>query len=174
MRALQLLFSKASLFQQYYNSKPFNPTLTSLEEAVVLGYKQKPGDLAQRGRKSQGDRPNMVMEIPSMPDLCLTEPDLSLTKCSCQLESWSDWHLNLLTKASTKTHPDEPKHVERGRGKFPIKDAEDQLWIWFDHLLQSRICQIQSICFRSNWFQSNRLRIHWSMILDLLHYSSIY
>ena len=32
--------------QQYYNSKPFNPTLTSLEEAVVLGYIQKLGDPA--------------------------------------------------------------------------------------------------------------------------------
>ena len=49
---------------------------------------------------------------------------------------------------------------ERGREKFPIKDAEDQLWIWFDHLLQSRIYQIQSIWFRSDWFHSNWLRIH--------------
>ena len=29
-----------------------------------------------------------------------------------------------------KTHPDEPKRVEeRGMAKFPIKDAQDQLWI---------------------------------------------
>ena len=32
--------------QQYYNRKPFNPTLTSLEEAAVLGYIQKLGDPA--------------------------------------------------------------------------------------------------------------------------------
>ena len=114
------------------------------------------------------------MESPSMPNMCLTEPDLSITECNCQSESWSDWHLNLLTETSTKTHLDEPKRVEeRERAKNPIKDAEDQLWIWFDHLLQSRICQIQLICFRSDWFQSNRLRIHWSMILDLLHYSTL-
>jgi len=158
-----------------YNSKPFNPALTSLEEGASLGYIQKLGDPAQGGRKSQGDTSNQLKESPSMPDLCLAEPDLSLTECNCQSGGWSDWHLNLLTEASTKTHPDEPKRVEeRGRVKFPIKDAEDQLWIWFDHLLQSRICQIQSIYFRSDWFQSNRLRIHWSRILDLLHYSSIY
>ena len=39
------------------------------------------------GRKSQGDKPNILMESPSMPDLCLTEPDLSLTKCNYQSES---------------------------------------------------------------------------------------
>ena len=37
------------ILQQYYNIKPFNPALTSLEEAVVLGYIQKLGDPAQRG-----------------------------------------------------------------------------------------------------------------------------
>ena len=63
------------------------PVLTHLEEAVVLGYIQKLGDPAQGGCKSQGDRPNMLMESPSMPDLCLTEPDLSLTECNCQSES---------------------------------------------------------------------------------------
>ena len=50
-------------------------------------YIQKPGDPAKGGHKSQGDRPNMLMESPLMPDLCLTDPDLSLTECSCQLES---------------------------------------------------------------------------------------
>ena len=124
----------------------------------MLGYIQKPGDPAQGGRKSQGDKPNILMESPSIPDLCLTEPDMSLIQCNCQSESWSDWHLSLLTEASTKTHVDETKCVEeRGRTKLPIKDTEDQLWIWFDHLLQSRICQIQSIWFRFDWFQSNRL-----------------
>ena len=119
-----------------YNGNPFSPTLTSLEEAIVLGYIKKLGDPALGGCKSQGDTSNQLKESPSMPNLCLTEPDLSLTECNCQLESWSNWHLNLLTEASTKTHPDEPKHVEeRGRVKFPIKDVEDQLWIWFDHLL---------------------------------------
>ena len=149
--------SKSSLyFNKWWsihssNGKPFNPPLTSLEEGVVLGYIQKPGDPAQGGCKSQGDNPNMMMESPSMPYLCLIEPDLSLTECNCQSESWSDWHLNLLIEASTKTHLDEPKCVEeRGRAKFPIREVEVQLWIHLDHLLQSRICQIQSICFRSD------------------------
>ena len=63
-----------------------------------------------------------------MPDLCLTELDLSLIECKCQSEGWSDSHLNLLTKASTKTHLDEPKRVEeRGRVKLPIKGAEVQI-----------------------------------------------
>ena len=85
---LQSLFlSTIKRLQQYYNSKPFNPTLTSLEEVAALGYIQKLGDLAQGGRKSQGDRTNMLMESPSMLDLCLTKPDLSLTKCNCQSES---------------------------------------------------------------------------------------
>ena len=35
--------------QQYYNGKPFSPTLTSLEEAVVLGYLQKIGHPTQGG-----------------------------------------------------------------------------------------------------------------------------
>ena len=37
------------ILQQYYNSNPFNPTLTSLEEAAMLGYIQKPKDSAQGG-----------------------------------------------------------------------------------------------------------------------------
>ena len=139
----KLFFISNEELQSYNSSSTSIPVLTSLEEAVVLGYIQKPGDPAQGGRESQGDKTNMLMKSPSMLDLCLTEPDLSLTECNCQSKSWSDWHLNLLTETSTKTHPDEPKRVEeRGREKFPIKDAEDQLWIWFDHLLQSRICQI--------------------------------
>ena len=86
--SLQIFFIPTiKRLQQYYKSKPFNPTLTSLEEAIVLGYIQKPGDLAQGGRKSQGDRPNMLMESPSMLDLFLTEPDLSLTECNCQSKS---------------------------------------------------------------------------------------
>ena len=82
------------------------------------------------GANPHGIKWNQLMESSSMPDLCLIEPDLSLTEYNCQSESWSDWHLNLFTEASTKTHPDEPKRVEeRGREKFPIKDAQDQLWI---------------------------------------------
>ena len=57
-----------------------------------------------------------------MPDLCLAEPDLSLTECNCQSGGWSDWHLNLLTEASTKTHPDEPKTCGGEReGEIPHK-----------------------------------------------------
>ena len=71
------------------------------------------------GANPHGIKWNQPMEISSMPDLCLIEPDLSLTEYNCQSESWSDWHLNLLTK-STKTHPDEPTRVvDRGRAKFP-------------------------------------------------------
>ena len=47
------------------------------------GYIQNIAHLAQGGRKSQEDRPNMLLESPSMPDLCLAEPDLSLTECNC-------------------------------------------------------------------------------------------
>ena len=54
------------ILQQYYNSKPFNPTLTSLEdEAYALIYtknrRSSPG-----GRKSQGDRSNQLMQSQSM------------------------------------------------------------------------------------------------------------
>ena len=113
-----------SLFQMNNSSSTSIPVLTSLEEADVLGYIQRRGDPTQGGRKSQGDKPNMLMESPSIPDLCLTELDLSLTECNYQSESWSVWHLNLQTEASTKTQPERPTCVEkRGRAQFPRLQA---------------------------------------------------
>ena len=46
----------------------------------MLGYIQKQGDPAQGGHKSQGDTSNQLKESPSMPDLCLAEPDLSVNR----------------------------------------------------------------------------------------------
>ena len=43
------IISTIKRLQQYYNSKPFNPNLTLLEEAAVLGYIQKPEDPTQWG-----------------------------------------------------------------------------------------------------------------------------
>ena len=43
---------------EYYNSNPFNPALTSLEEVVVLGYIQKPRDPTQGGTN-----PNEINQI---------------------------------------------------------------------------------------------------------------
>ena len=127
---------------------------------------------AHRGHNSQWDRPLQLKESPSMPDLKL---NWASTESKCQSGGWLSWHIDLLSESSTIELPEEPTHVEeRGRVKFPIKEAEFQLWIHLDHLLQSRICQIQSIWCQWDWFQSNWLRIHWSRILDLLHYSSIY
>ena len=120
-----------------------NPALTSLEEENWALFITKTRNLAQGGRNSQGERDCSCMWSQSRLYKCLTKPNMSLIECKCQSGGWSDWHLSLLTEASPKTHLDEPKHVEeRGRAKFPIKDVEDQLWIWFEHLLQSRICQI--------------------------------
>ena len=90
---------------------------------------------------------------------CLSEAELSLLVN--RGADWADTSTHKPTHQSTE-HPGESTRVEeRERVQFPIKFVEYQLWIWFDHLLQSRICQIQSICIRSDWFQSNRLRIHW-------------
>ena len=126
---LQSFFiSTIKRLQQYYNINPFNPTLTSLEEEAYAWIYTKTRRSILGGHKSQRDRPNQLMESQLMQIWSWTEPDLSLSECNCQSKSLSDWHLSLLTKASTKTHPDEPKHVEeRGRVKFPIKDAKDQL-----------------------------------------------
>ena len=152
-----------------YNGKPFSPALTSLEEGASSRIYTicRPSSLG--GAQFLMESSEIIWWIVHQ---CRTEAELSLLVN--QGPDLADTSTHTLTHRP-KTHPDEPKRVEeRGRAKFPIKDAQDQLWIWFDHLLQSRICQIQSICFRSDWFQSNRLRIHWFMILDLLHYSSIY
>ena len=120
-----------------------NPVLTSLEEEVVPGYIQFTGHLAQGGAITHGIKWNQLMESPSMPDLCLAEPDLSLTECNCQSGGWSDWHLNLLTEPSTKTHQDEPKTCGGEReGEIPHKGCSrstlDLIW----SPPQSRICQI--------------------------------
>ena len=151
-----------------------NPTLTILEEVAWALFIQKIGDSAQGGCKSQGDRPLQLKESPLMSIWSWTGLPLSLL--ANRGVDWADTSTHRLTHQSTEL-PGEPTRVEereRERAQFPIKDAENQLWICPDHLLQSRICQIQSIWCRSDWFQSNRLRIHWSRILDLLHYSSIY
>ena len=48
--SLQIFFIPTiKRLQQYYNSKPFNPTLTSLEEATCALFIQKIGDPAQGG-----------------------------------------------------------------------------------------------------------------------------
>ena len=79
--------------QQYYNSKPFNPTLTSLEEeAYALIYiknrRSSPG-----GHKSQGDRPLQLRESQSMLIWSRTEP-------TCQSWGWLSWHINPQTDTS--------------------------------------------------------------------------
>ena len=171
--------SKASLyFNKWwsihnYNSKPFNPALTSLEEGASLGYIQKLGDPAQGGRKSQGDTSNQLKESPSMPDLCLAEPDLSLTECNCQSGGWSDWHLNLLTEESTKNHPVEPKTCWGEReGEMPLKDhcrsALDLIWSPPSvkdlsdpvNLLQIWLISVKSV--------ENPL-IYWFLICSIIH-----
>ena len=81
---------------------------------------------------SQGKRDCSSMWSESEYDLNLSEFDLSLIECNCQLESWSDWHLNVLTEASTKTHLDEPTHVGEREGKIPHKgcwrSTVDLIW----------------------------------------------
>ena len=90
------------------------------------------------GCKSQGDRPLQLKESPSMPNLKL---NWASTESTCQSGDWLSWHINLLTDTSTTELPEEPKRVEeRERAQFPIKEAEVQLWICPDHLLQWRIC----------------------------------
>ena len=151
-----------------YNRKPFNPALASLEE-------ESQANIYTKNRTSSlgGAIPKESDQISWWTvNQCRSEAELSLL-VNRGLDL-ADTSTHKPTHQSTK-HPGESTCVEeRERVQFPMKTAEDQLWIWFDHLLQSRICQIQSIWFRSDWCQSNRLRIHWSMILDLLHYSSIY
>ena len=119
--------------QQYNSSSTSIPVLTSLEEEAVPGYLQFAGHLAQGGAITHGIKWNQLMESPSMPDLCLAEPDLSLTECNCQSGGWSDWHLNLLTEESTKNHPVEPKTCWGEReGEIPHEDhcrsAPDLIW----------------------------------------------
>ena len=85
----QLSLQIFSLFQQIMintqlQQQALQSSLTSFEEAVVLGYIQKLGDPAQGGCKSQGDTSNQLKENPSMPDMCLAKPNLSLTKCNCR------------------------------------------------------------------------------------------
>ena len=107
----------------------------------------------------------------SGPDLCLTEPDLSLTKCNYQSESWFVRHLNLLTEASTKTQPERPTRVEeRGREQFPRLHAIMHSQFSPYHLLQYKNCQIQSILSRWEWLQSNWSKSQWFRILNFLHY----
>ena len=77
---LQSFFISAiKILQQYYNSNPFNPTLTSLEEEAYAWIYTKTRRSNPGGVQSQGDTSNQLKESPSMPDLCLVEPDLSLT-----------------------------------------------------------------------------------------------
>ena len=149
-----------------YNSKPFNLALTSLEEGASTRIYTKTRRSSPGGHKSQGDTSNQLRESPLMPDLCLTKPDLSLTKCNCQSESWSNWHLNLLTEASTKTHLDDPKMCGGEReGEIPHKGC------WSSTLDLSR--SPPSVKDLSN--PVNLVQI-WliSIKSDLLHYSSIY
>ena len=133
------LSSKASLFQnakktiQHNSNSSSILVLTSLEEEVVPGYIQFTGHLAQGGTITHGIKWNQLMESPSMPDLCLVEPDLSLIGCNYQSGGWSDWHLNLLTEESTKNHPVEPKTCWGEReGEIPHKGCSistlDLIW----------------------------------------------
>ena len=149
----------------------FNPTLTSLERRRLCFIYNKNWKPSPRGCNSQGERDCSCRWSQSELDLSLSESDLSLTECNYQLESWSDWHLNLLTATSTKTHPDGPTCVEeRKRVQFPILHVVVHSQFSLDHLLLLRNGQLQSIQSQWDWFQSNRSKIHWFKNLDFLHY----
>ena len=103
--------------QQYYNSKPLNPTLTSLEEEAYAWI------YTQTRRSSQGGtNPKETDQINWWRvNQCGSEDELSLLVN--RGPDLGDTSTHTLTH-QPKTHPDEPKCVEeRGRAKFPIKDA---------------------------------------------------
>ena len=142
-----------------------------MEEVICALFIAKTGNLGQGGHNSQGKRDCSYMWSKYKLDLSLIEPDLSLTECNYQSESWYDWHLNLLIEASTKTHPDEPTHVEeRERAQFPRLHAIMYSLFRPDQLLLSRNGKIQSIPSRWDWFQSNQSKSQWFRILNFLHY----
>ena len=93
MRALHHLASKASLFQQLKDYNSITMAIPSFQLSLAwkrepqAGYIQNTGHLAHGGRKSQGDTSNQLKESPLMPDLCLADPDLSLTECNCKSKS---------------------------------------------------------------------------------------
>ena len=88
--------SKASIYFEWTIKKNYNSkrtsilVLTSLEDVIFVLFIAKMGGLAQGGHNSQGKRDCIYMSSESGPNLCLTEPDLSLTECNYQLESWLD------------------------------------------------------------------------------------
>ena len=74
---LQSFFiSTIKILQQYYNRKPFNPTLTSLEEEMAALFIAKTGNLAQGGHNSQGERDWSCMWSESELDPSLSKFDL--------------------------------------------------------------------------------------------------
>ena len=133
---LQRFFnSTIKRLQQYYNGNPFSPALTSLEEGAS-------SRIYTICRPSSPGGVQFLMESSEINwwrvHQCRNEAELSLLVN--RGPDLADTSTHTLTHRP-KTHLDEPKCVEeRGRVKFPIKDAQDQLWIWFDHILQSRIC----------------------------------
>ena len=161
----KLLFISNEELQQYNSSSTLIPVLTSLEEEAVPRYIQFAGHPAQGGRNSSWNQVKSTdgefINARYMSNWARSEShwvQLSIGELIWLTPQPIHWSIHQNSSRWAKTC------WERGRVKLPIKNAKDQLWIWFDHLLQSRICQIQSICFRSNWFHSNQLRIHWFMI----------
>ena len=153
--SLQRFFIHKWWSMHNYNSKPFNPALTILEEGAS-------GRIYTKYRPSTSGGVKFLMESDEISwgrvHQCRTEAKLSLLVN--RGADWANTWTHKLTHQSTEL-PGEPTCVEqRGRAQFPIKDAEVQLSIYPDHLLQSRISQIQSIWLRSDWFQSNWMRIH--------------
>ena len=99
-KVLHNLASKASLYFnkwwsiQNYNSKPFNPALTSLEEGASSRiYTNYRPSSPKGGVILHGIKWNQLMESSSMQNWSWTEP-------TCQSGAWSGWHIKPYTATS--------------------------------------------------------------------------
>ena len=97
---LQIFFIPTiKILQQYYNSKPFNPTLTSLEDEAYAWIYTQTRRSSPGGHKSQGDRSLQLKESRSMLIWSWTELPLSL------LVNWgADWADTSIHRASIRAH----------------------------------------------------------------------
>ena len=118
-----------------YNGKPFSPTLTSLEE----------GSSSRIYTKYRPSNPGGVQFLMESDEIswwrvhqCRIEAELSLL-VNRGLD-WAEKSTHTPTHQSIEHQGESTRVEERERVQFPMKTAEDQLCIWFDHLLQSRIC----------------------------------
>ena len=161
---------------QYKSNSTSIPVLTSLEEEAVPRYIQNTGHLGQGGRNSSWNQVKSTDGEFINAEMRLNWAYLSTWGLIWLTHQPIHWHIGPNTEKSTKNHPVDPKTCWGEREgeishKYHCRSTLDMIWSPPSVKDLSDPVNLLQIWFISVKSIENPLIY---LILDLLHYSSIY